>query len=330
MDRKPDCYAALREVERLWGPGRAHKDYIRKPKANGYQSLHAVVSLPDGLPIEVQIRTASMHLVAEYGIASHWKYKEGAKAVNLPSQSPARFMEQRIAWARWIISMEMELDDHKCRPSGSPPDSKKGSLGSISGSPGRDAPLTLALGSASGLAATKPASSLDSRFPAPLSPRRIEMEKPVYVMIVDRPGSVRVREVPRGPSVAPGLVSERLGLAPGSRVLVNNQRVADVSSLSDIISSGDILEVLPSTDWAHLPLVPVPMSDGAALRLEPPIAVAVAVGAAGLTEEEDAEEEERVAAGAARAIPTPTATVEGARRQLDTLFKGPTADSPPR
>jgi GTP pyrophosphokinase len=99
-----DCYAMLGLIHSAWTPipGR-FKDYISMPKGNMYQSLHTTVIGPDGEHIEIQIRTEEMHKVAEYGVAAHWKYKDGA------SFKPKD--EERFVWLRHILDWEQELKD---------------------------------------------------------------------------------------------------------------------------------------------------------------------------------------------------------------------------
>ncbi len=97
------CYRALGIVHSLWTPipGR-FKDYVAVPKPNGYQSLHTTVIGLQGQPIEVQIRTRSMHEVAEYGVAAHWAYKQGL--------IDKREIEKRLEWMKQLLDVNESVD----------------------------------------------------------------------------------------------------------------------------------------------------------------------------------------------------------------------------
>ena len=103
-----DCYGALGAIHALWSPitGR-FKDYIAMPKHNMYQSLHTTVMGPAARPLEVQIRTEEMHRASEYGVAAHWRYKEGGKKVSTHD------LENQITWLREMIDWSGESEDSR-------------------------------------------------------------------------------------------------------------------------------------------------------------------------------------------------------------------------
>jgi len=109
VDDVSQCYAALGVVHQLWTPIAAEfDDYIAKPKGNDYRSLHTAVVGPDGLSLEIQIRTQQMHEHAELGVAAHWRYKEGGSGVS--GKGEASF-ERKVAWMRQLLESREHEDE---------------------------------------------------------------------------------------------------------------------------------------------------------------------------------------------------------------------------
>jgi len=108
VDTVRDCYTALGIVHHLWTPLPGEfDDYIAKPKANQYRSLHTAVLGPEGKPLEVQIRTRDMHRHSEYGVAAHWRYKEG----DARSERRHGGFDDKISWLRQILAWRDAVAD---------------------------------------------------------------------------------------------------------------------------------------------------------------------------------------------------------------------------
>src|SRR6266851_3428132 len=106
VEELKDCYTVLGVVHNLWAPiPREFDDYISRPKANLYRSLHTAVIGPEGKALEVQIRTREMHRDAELGVAAHWRYKEGAK------RGKGDPFDEKIAWLRQMLAWRDEIVD---------------------------------------------------------------------------------------------------------------------------------------------------------------------------------------------------------------------------
>jgi GTP pyrophosphokinase len=267
---REDCYLALRAVEKAWEMVGESKNYIKYPKANGYQSLHAVADPGDGHLVEVQIRTDKMHYLAEYGAeAAHWKYKERAGASSSSASTAAAAASSRndrgngaareANWAKFMTSQHVLLDK-KCRPSGSPngDQSLASILASMDGAVGGSSPEeeTPTVGSAAAAATataaapgTSPGSSKGRTFQeyiAASGQRPTPPEEQRSLVAVVAGTAFSVAELPIGTTV--GQLLKYCGAdfaASKSLHVVVNRHVE--TEYSTILQAGDVVELYADT-----------------------------------------------------------------------------------
>eukprot|EP00245_Coleochaete_scutata_P002771 TRINITY_DN13867_c0_g1_i1.p1 TRINITY_DN13867_c0_g1~~TRINITY_DN13867_c0_g1_i1.p1 ORF type:complete len:832 (-),score=153.56 TRINITY_DN13867_c0_g1_i1:703-3198(-) len=216
------CYAALDAVRGLWKciPGK-FKDYIKSPKENGYQSLHVIVIGEDGHPLEVQIRTLDMHHSAEFGLAAHWRYKEGDQ----DAAGSSSYVDKRVEWARWVLTWHSEMMDTKIRLSPSEADLRPPCPFPVHK---EDCPHAMCC----------------SMPPPPES-----SDTPVMVLLMEGETMV-VQEFPAG-STASTVIEDRkakelVGFKrPAFRALVNSELVED---LNQRLCMGDFMELMRCED----------------------------------------------------------------------------------
>ena len=113
VDSKEDCYKTLGVIHQLWHPIPGQfDDYIASPKENMYQALHTTVICEGGNPLEVQIKTYELHQIAEYGVAAHWRYKEG-KASDLQFEEKMTWLRQLLDWQREVAGTDEFIESVK-------------------------------------------------------------------------------------------------------------------------------------------------------------------------------------------------------------------------
>ncbi|KAH7619931.1 hypothetical protein Ndes2526B_g05175 [Nannochloris sp. 'desiccata'] len=278
---REDCYLALRAVEKAWGMVGESKNYIKAPKANGYQSLHAVADPGDGHLVEIQIRTDKMHYLAEYGAeAAHWKYKERAVASSAAAPSIAAIAgsakdggvgigaAREANWAKFMTSQHVLLDK-KCRPSGSPDgdQSLASILASMDGAVGGSSPEVEnptvgapASGNANAAPGTSPGSSKGRTFQeyiAASGQRPTPPEEQRSLVAVVAGSAFSVAELPAGTTVGQLLKycgAEGGAGAPLSRsslhVVVNRHVETEYST---VLQAGDVVELYADTSTTPAP-----------------------------------------------------------------------------